>query len=190
MKINIDMDNTLLDFKSPYDRARSLHPEQPYPQSQYGFFANLELLPLADLAYKYFTQWRDHEVYFLSAPSVHNPMCYTEKRISIEKHFGFDACENLILACDKSLIRGDMLIDDRVDSNKQNEFQGELVHFGSDKFPDWAQVLLWFDEKYHDGEYVKRIQSAVHRKYNHLVWQKSVLDARIKEQKERLGIEG
>lgn len=164
MKINIDMDNTLLAFKAAYDRDRLLHPEQPYPQSQYGFFANLELLPFADLAYKYFTEWRGHEVYFLSAPSVHNPMCYTEKRISIEKHFGFKACENLILACDKSLIRGDVLIDDRVDSNRQNEFQGELIHFGSEKFPSWVRVLLWFDAKYHSGTFVERLDTEMYHR--------------------------
>jgi hypothetical protein len=35
---------------------------------------------------------------------------------------------------------GDYLIDDRT-KNGAGEFKGELIHFGTDKFPDWDSVL-------------------------------------------------
>lgn len=186
LKVHIDMDDTLLAFSKAYNAAKTVNPEQMYPQSQYGFFANLELLPFADLAYKYFTKWRRHEVYFLTAPSVYNPFCYTEKRVSIEKHFGFEACKNLIFACDKSMIRGDVLIDDRADSNKQNEFEGDFFLFGSEEFPNWGELLLAFDIKYHGGSFAARIGKAMQRHIEDLQWRRDTLDARITEQKLRL----
>ena len=140
MLIYIDMDDTLVDFLGARDAALKANPKQPFPQSQVGFFLGLEPLPGAVEAY-----WKlkemGHRVIFLTAPSVMNPMCYTEKRMSIEKHFGFDACYDLIIAHDKSLLIGDMLIDDRWDSNKQNEFKGRFIHFGGKYFPDWATIV-------------------------------------------------
>lgn len=41
---------------------------------------------------------------------------------------------------DKSLLKGDYLIDDGDNAN-QNKFEGELIKFGSDKFPNWQVVL-------------------------------------------------
>lgn len=32
------------------------------------------------------------------------------------------------------------LIDDNVEGKGQNYFQGELIHFGSQEFPDWMSV--------------------------------------------------
>lgn len=136
----VDMDDTLFNFTDAYQRARAQNPEQIYPQSQIGFFLNLEPLPGAIDAYR---QLKDagYHVMFLTAPSVRNPLCYTEKRLSIEKHFGLDACYDLIIAQDKSLLLGGILIDDRVDSNKQNLFQGRLIQYGSESYPTWRDIV-------------------------------------------------
>lgn len=142
MIIYIDMDDTLLDFTSAYRRELERLPVMPFPQSQYGFFANLELLPGALEAWNILNE--KHDVYFLTAPSVRNPMCYTEKRISIEKHFGYLACEKLILSTNKSLLKGDILIDDYATGNHQDRFGGEFIHFGSSRYPDWNSVLTEF----------------------------------------------
>jgi 5'(3')-deoxyribonucleotidase len=142
MVIYIDMDDTLMDYKSANASALLNNPAQPFPQSQVGFFLNLEPLEGAVDAYNMLKVW-GHRVLFLTAPSVLNPACYTEKRMSVERHFGFAACEDLIIAHDKSLLIGDILIDDRVDSNRQNEFRGKLIHFGSEECPNWESALMW-----------------------------------------------
>lgn len=145
MLIYIDMDNTLFDYDQANASALLTNPKQPFPQSQVGFFLGLEPLPGAIDAY-FLLKAMGHRVMFLTAPSVLNPACYTEKRMSIEKHFGLQACYDLIIAHDKSLLIGDMLIDDRVDSNKQNEFQGVLIHYGSEKYKDWEMILAKMPE--------------------------------------------
>ena len=136
----IDMDDTLLKYSEAHARIRKAAPTIEYPQALHGFFLNLELMEHAKVAYDVLkTKYR---VMFLTAPSVYNPMSYTEKRQSIEKHFGFDACYDLILAHDKSLLRGAILIDDRIDSNGQDRFQGRFIHFGSKEFPDWPSIVF------------------------------------------------
>ena len=39
---------------------------------------------------------------------------------------------------------GDYLIDDRR-FNGASEFQGEWIHFGSEKYPDWKSVLQYLN---------------------------------------------
>ena len=46
----------------------------------------------------------------------------------------------------KNLNKGDFLIDDRT-KNGAGEFEGELILFGSEKFPDWKRVCEYLEEK-------------------------------------------
>lgn len=143
--IYIDMDDTLVQFTEGKNLALANNPAQPWPQSQIGFFVGLKPLPGAVNAYKWL-KGQGFRVMFLTAPSVMNPLCYTEKRLSIERLFGFDACQDLIIATDKSLLCGDILIDDRIDSNRQQDFKGKLIHFGSLAIPDWNAALRAVDQ--------------------------------------------
>lgn len=140
MIVYIDMDDTLVEYTKAHAEAREAVPAQPFPQSQLGFFANLALKPEAFKSYRHLVNC-GITVKFLTAPSVYNPLSYMEKRISIEKHFGFEACYDLIICHDKSLLRGDVLVDDKTNSHKQSEFQGELIHFGSEQYKDWPSVV-------------------------------------------------
>lgn len=133
------MDGVLMDFDKAKKEALEKNPTQPYPQSQLGFFVNLE--PIKDALYAVAELQKNFDVYFLTAPSTKNPLCYMEKRLSIEKWFGFEACKKLIICENKSLVKGHFLIDDKKDSHKQNEFEGELILFGSEKFKNWFSVL-------------------------------------------------
>lgn len=140
--VYIDLDGVIFDFLKAHREALEENPRQPFPQSQLGFFLNLE--PIKDAIYSVERLFEKFDVYFLTAPSTKNPLCYTEKRLSIEKHFGFEACKKLIICENKSLLKGHYLIDDRFDTHKQNEFDGELILFGSEKFLDWISVLKYF----------------------------------------------
>lgn len=143
-RIYIDMDGVLCDFRSAYFQARQDHQEIEFPQSIPGIFENLEPIPGAIEAVEHLRSVAD--VYVLSAPSTRNPRCYMEKRIWIEKHFGYEFTKRLILATNKSLMIGDYLIDDFGSGKGQDGFQGELIHFGSEVFPDWRAVLEFLNE--------------------------------------------
>jgi 5'-nucleotidase len=139
-RIYVDMDGVLCDFRGPFNKIHKedgTH-EQKFPQSRYGFFLNLEPMPGAIYAMKRMMQ--DFDLYILSRPSIKNPMCWTEKAVWVENHLGFDMLSRLILCSNKSLLMGDYLIDDQTEYG-QTEFQGEFIHFGTEKFPDWPAVL-------------------------------------------------
>ncbi len=138
----IDMDDVLCNYTSAFQIIKAQQPEVEFPQSVPGFFENLK--PMSN-AVKSFLELADRfDVHILSAPSVFNPFCYTEKRIWVEKHLGFEFTYKLILATNKGLLKGDYLIDDYVAGRGQENFEGELIHFGSDKYPDWRSIMKCF----------------------------------------------
>lgn len=138
--ICIDMDGVLCDFYGAFTKESST--ALRWPQSRYGFFLNLDPIPggvevVNELRLKY-------DVCILTAPSVKNPLCYAEKRMWIEKHFDMDMVENLIITKRKNLVMGDFLIDDNLTGCGQENWAGELIHFGSDSYPDWDTVRKRF----------------------------------------------
>jgi len=138
----IDMDDVLADFLKSYHHHVKMNPAIQFPQATYGFFSELEPIPNAIESVKKLIADEQFDVYVLTAPSVRNPMCYTEKRLWIEKYFGLEFCERLIICSNKGLIKGDFLIDDYASGKGQEHFQGELLHFGPKaKYPTWADIL-------------------------------------------------
>lgn len=138
----VDMDGVLANFISSY--RKWYNPEtNKFPQSNWGFFANLDPIDGAIETVKMLMNYYD--VWILTRPSYMNPLCYTEKRIWIEKYFGLDFCQKLIICSNKSLLKGDYLIDDCVEHG-QTEFEGELLHFGN-TYKSWEDI-----KKYLIGE--------------------------------------
>lgn len=130
----VDMDDTITAF----EKARVAHIEKTpsirIPWCKMDFFRKLEPIEGAIEGINKLTEWYD--VWILTRPSVHNPLCYTEKRLWVEDHLGFEWCKKLILCPDKSLMKGDLLIDDV----KWN-FDGEQLLFGSSACPNWKSVV-------------------------------------------------
>jgi 5'(3')-deoxyribonucleotidase len=139
--VYIDMDDTLADFMGAYDKARERNPAMMFPQAEYGFFANLEPLEGAVECVQRLFGSEHLSPYILTAPSTVNPLCYTEKRIWVEKHLGMEMVERLIISPDKSLLKGDYLVDDIPEGKGQVNFEGELLQFGSSLYPDWQSVM-------------------------------------------------
>ena len=81
-----------------------------------------------------------YEVYIASTAPWGNIDSLSHKRIWIEKYFGEKLKKRLILTHRKDFLIGDYLIDDRL-KNGAGEFKGELLHFGTAKYPDWDSVL-------------------------------------------------
>jgi 5'-nucleotidase len=147
MKIlHIDMDDTICHYSKAYAIARERLPQIQFPQSQYGFYTALEPM---EGAIDSINVLRDqYDVYILTRPSYKNPLCYTEKRVWIEKYFGLEFCDKLIICPNKGLVKGDYLIDDFL----WPEFDGEQIHFGTTAFPNWSTVYSYLMNKqqYHE----------------------------------------
>lgn len=142
--IYVDMDDVLCDFLKAYHEGLKDNPELKFPQSQLRFFENLEPIEGAIKSVNKLRQ--DFDVYILTAPSNRNPHSYTEKRLWIEKHFGYQFTERLIISSNKSLLKGDYLIDDFSEGKGQENFEGELLQFASEKYPDWKSIIEYFYE--------------------------------------------
>jgi len=140
-RIYIDMDGVLCNFAKAFNERREADPSQPFPQSQFGFWINLEPIEGAIESVKVLEEVFD--VWFLSKPSFDNLNSFSEKAYWINKYFGPYMLRRLILCGDKSLLIGDYLIDDTTTAN-QKEFNGKFIHFGTEEFPDWTKVLQYF----------------------------------------------
>lgn len=139
-KVYVDMDGVLCNFLKSYNQYKEERPEIEFPQSQYAFFADLD--PIEDAVDSFRMLENYYDMYVLTRPSNYNLHCFTEKAFWIKKHLGFHVLENLIIACDKSIVNGEghILIDDTVQAG-QLDFKGEFIHFGSSKFPNWKTVV-------------------------------------------------
>ena len=144
----VDMDGVLCDFERALRKDIAIKPEIAYPQSQYGFFRKLQPIEHALESMESLLGFRNLDMYILTAPSIHNPLCYSEKREWVETHLGFEWVKKLIISPNKGLSKGHYLIDDHKEGRGQELFEGELLHFGSDKFPDWPSITDFFTLKY------------------------------------------
>ncbi len=142
--IYIDMDNVLVDFES----AIALIPKETlekydnHPDLVPGIFSLMKPLKGAVEAYRQLAEYYD--VYILSTAPWDNPSSWTDKLLWVKQYLPDLAYKRLILTHHKDLNRGDFLIDDRK-KNGASKFQGKLIQFGSEEFPDWEAVLKYFE---------------------------------------------
>ena len=146
----IDMDNTLVDFKtrlegvapSVLERYEDRVDEIP------GFFAVMQPMPGAIEAFHELSALFD--TYILSTAPWHNPSAWQHKVEWVHLHFGEDeyldddeenpAYKRLILSHHKNLNSGHFLVDDRPHKNGADKFEGEVIEFGGEGFRDWPAV--------------------------------------------------
>jgi 5'(3')-deoxyribonucleotidase len=83
-----------------------------------------------------------YDTYILSTAPWENSSAWSDKVKWVQKYLGESAYKRLILTHHKNLNHGDYLIDDRT-KNGAGEFKGELIQFGTDKFPDWKSVCSY-----------------------------------------------
>ena len=142
----IDMDSVLVDFQSGIDRTpeKIVQEYEDRLDEVPNIFSMMDPMPGAINAYK--TLSEIYDTYILSTAPWNNPTAWSDKIIWVQKFLGDPAHKRLILSHHKNLNRGDYLIDDRV-KNGAGEFMGELIHFGTEKFPDWDSVLNYFTAK-------------------------------------------
>ena len=142
------MDGVLCDFYGGARKEMKDNPVQKFPQSKWGFFLGLKEIPNAINSINLLKE--KYDVWILTRPSFQNLNCYTEKAKWVLDHLGEDMLKKMIISGDKSLVKGDYLIDDQNNAN-QSKFEGEWLEFGSDKFSNWKSItdylLGYFDQE-------------------------------------------
>tara|TARA_Y100001935_G_C17279578_1_gene496680 strand:+ start:575 stop:1051 length:477 start_codon:yes stop_codon:yes gene_type:complete len=138
--VYVDMDNVLVNFQSGID---SLTDEQKQDfkddlDDVPGIFSKMKPVDGAIEAYKELTKHFD--VYILSTAPWNNPSAWTDKLLWVQEYLGDLAHKRLILSHNKNLNAGDFLIDDRT-ANGAGDFSGEHIHFLSEQFNNWNDVL-------------------------------------------------
>jgi 5'(3')-deoxyribonucleotidase len=107
-----------------------------------GIFSLMEPMPGAVDAVRLLSKYFD--LYILSTALWNNISAWLDKAAWVQKYFGDGKdsifYKRLIISHHKNLNRGDYLIDDRT-KNGAGEFEGELIRFGSEPYPDWKAVI-------------------------------------------------
>ena len=146
--VYVDLDDVLCDYSKAIRLSKRNVPEVTFPQSIPGFFQNLLPIKQGIETVNKLRQIDLFDVYILTAPSVLNAHCYTEKRLWVERHFDLEMVNKLILSPNKGLNKGDYLIDDHTSGRGQEMFEGKLLHFGSESFRDWPSIWEYFKKHY------------------------------------------
>lgn len=138
----VDMDNVLVDFSSGIKRLDNSLKKQYGDDidDAPGIFALMD--PMEGAIDAYIVLSKQYDTYILSTAPWKNPTALNEKLQWVKRYLGDYAYKRLILTHHKNLNKGDYLIDDRM-KNGAAEFEGEHIHFGTEKFPDWASVLKY-----------------------------------------------
>jgi len=144
--VYVDMDGVLSNYSKRHKELQNARGYR-YPQSTYGFFRNLELIEGAKEAIENLKERKDVDLYILSSPSYKNPLSYSEKREWIEREFGLELAKNLILSTNKGLNKGDFLIDDNIEGNGQENFEGEVIQFGCGECKNWEETIRYLDAR-------------------------------------------
>ncbi|XP_012603388.3 5'(3')-deoxyribonucleotidase, mitochondrial isoform X2 [Microcebus murinus] len=159
LRVLVDMDGVLADFEGGFlKKFRARFPDQPFIaledrrgfwlSEQYGllrpglsekaisiwesknFFFELEPLPGAIEAVKQMANLQNTDVFICTSPIKMFRYCPYEKYAWVEKHFGPEFLEQMVLTRDKTVVSADLLIDDRPDIT------------GAEPNPSWEHVLF------------------------------------------------
>lgn len=138
----IDMDNVLVDFSSGIAQLdESIRQKYAGKLDEVpGIFSIMSPMQNAIDAFKGLSDLFD--TYILSTAPWENPSAWSDKLLWVKKHIGKDAHKRLILSHHKNLNHGNYLVDDRT-KNGAEQFIGEHIHFGTDRFPDWTAVSTY-----------------------------------------------
>ena len=176
MRILIDQDGVLADFVEGFKRAWEAHGLPPYfgdcewdqwdlnhyvpvhhrpmvdvLMQQQGFFRGLPVMPGAVDAVLGMLN-AGHDIWLCSTPVDSSAYCENEKKAWLREHFGEAFARRIVFTQDKTLVRGDLLIDDKPEIRGVYEPAWEHVVFAQPynaqvqgrrriTWANWRQVL-------------------------------------------------
>ena len=138
----VDMDNVLVDFQSGIDvLSEELRREYEgrYDETPHIFS---KMRPKEGVMEAMDALKEKYDIYILSTAPWNNPTAWADKLSWVKQYLGETCHKRLILSHHKDLNNGDYLIDDR-EKNGADRFGGELILFGSERFPDWDAVRAY-----------------------------------------------
>lgn len=153
MRILIDLDGTIANWGAEWDKHASSYTHLGLPltvnQKNFdlyagltaegravvndimnfsGFYANLE--PFEGSVEAVNTMVAEgHDVRILTAPWITNETCASDKYAWVEKHLGSGWGKRTVLSSDKTVVRGDILIDDKPVIEGSMEPEWEHIYF-------------------------------------------------------------
>ena len=139
-RLYFDMDGVIVDFAS----ALKLQSEKTLKEYDGrldeipGLFGQMTPMPGALDAVRKLSE--KYDCYILSTAPWNNPSAWSDKVMWISRYLEDVFYKKMVITHCKHLCKGDYLIDDR-DKNGAGEFEGELIRFGSEGFPDWDSVV-------------------------------------------------
>ena len=139
-RLYFDMDGVLVDFESglAQQSEQTLKEYDGRFDEIPGLFGMMQPMPGAIEAVHRLSEYYD--CYILSTAPWKNPSAWSDKVLWITKYLDDVFHKRVVITHCKNLCKGDILIDDR-GKNGTNEFEGEWIQFGSERFPDWQSVL-------------------------------------------------
>ena len=137
----IDMDGVLVNFQSGIDKLSKEELEKYAGQEKNAPHIFSKMDPIDGAIDAYIQLAQKYNTYILSTAPWHNETALGDKVGWAKKYLGDAIYKRLIFSHNKHLNEGHFLIDDRPHRNGAGDFKGELIHFGSDKFPNWDHVL-------------------------------------------------
>ena len=139
-RLYFDMDGVIVDFAS----ALELQSEETLKEYEGrldeipGLFSQMK--PMAGSLEAVRKLNEKYDCYILSTAPWNNPSAWSDKVAWITEHLDDVFHKKMIITHCKHLCKGDYLIDDR-GKNGASDFEGEWIHFGSERFPNWETVL-------------------------------------------------
>lgn len=137
MRIYVDMDGVIVDFDSFREEKQMTGEEiKKLP----GAYLNMKPIPGAIEAVRFLVS-KGHDVWLATKPPTGIPFAYADKVAWVLNHMP-EMKRKVLLVHDKSLLRGDVLIDDRPHKANAQKFEGQLIHFRDGM--RWPQILELF----------------------------------------------
>ena len=106
-----------------------------------------ELSPIRDSikSIQEMAETKDLEIFIVTSPAIYNQNCASDKMWWVERHLGPEWLERLIITRDKTMVHGDLLLDDKpyVTGKRKPSWRQVLYNHSYNQDSDQERFLGW-----------------------------------------------